>query len=36
MAEHGLNFTHSQLDLTRDELDMRIHAMMHMENVIEM
>jgi hypothetical protein len=35
-AGHGLNFTHSQLDLTREEVDMWTHAIVHLENIIEM
>jgi hypothetical protein len=35
-AGHGLNFTRSQLDLTREEVDMWTHAIVHLENIIEM
>jgi hypothetical protein len=35
-AGHGLNFTRSQLDLTREEVDMWTHAIVNLENIIEM
>jgi hypothetical protein len=35
-TEHRLNFARQQLDLTREEVDMRTHTIMHLENAIEM
>jgi hypothetical protein len=35
MVEHGLNYTHQQLDLAREEVDTRTHAIMHLEKAIE-
>jgi hypothetical protein len=35
-AEHGLNYTCQQIDLAREEVDTRIHAIMHLENAIKM
>jgi hypothetical protein len=34
-AEHGLNFTRSQLELTREEVETRAHMMLHLENIIK-
>ena len=34
-AEHGLNFARQQLDLAREEVDTRTHAIVHLENAVE-
>jgi hypothetical protein len=34
-AEHGWNFTLQHLDLARDEVDTRTHAITHLENAVE-
>jgi hypothetical protein len=35
-AEHGLNFTCLQLELTREEVDTRTQAIVHLEDIVEM
>jgi hypothetical protein len=35
-VEHGWNYTHQQLDVTREEVDTRTHVIVHLENAIEM
>jgi hypothetical protein len=35
-AEHGLNHTRTQLELVREEVDMRTHTIVHLENAVEM
>jgi len=34
-AEHGWNYTRQQLDLAREEVDTRTHAIIHLEHAIE-
>jgi predicted XRE-type DNA-binding protein len=34
-AEHMLNFTRSQLELTCEEVETRTHMMVHLKNIIE-
>jgi hypothetical protein len=34
-AEHWLNFTRSKLELDKEEVDMRTHAIMHLVNAIK-
>jgi hypothetical protein len=34
-AELGLNFTRKQLDLTREEVDTRTHAIIHLKNAFK-
>jgi hypothetical protein len=36
VAEHGLNFARLQLDLTWEEVDMRTHTIIYLENAVEM
>jgi hypothetical protein len=35
-AEHGWHFTHQQLDLAREAVGTCTHAIMHLENAVEM
>jgi hypothetical protein len=34
-AEHGWNYTHMLLDITREEVDIRTHGIVHLENHVE-
>jgi hypothetical protein len=34
-AEHWLNFTRSKLELDKEEVDMRTHAIMHLVNAVK-
>jgi hypothetical protein len=34
-AEHGMNSAWQQIDLTREEVNTRTYAIMHLENAIE-
>jgi hypothetical protein len=34
--EHGWNYTHMLLDITREEVDIRTHGIVHLENRVEM
>ena len=34
-AEHGLNYARQQLDLAREEVETRTHAIVHLENALE-
>jgi hypothetical protein len=35
-AEHGWNYTRMLLDITREEVDIRTHGIVHLENHVEM
>jgi hypothetical protein len=34
-AKNELNHTHTQLEVTREEVDTRTHAIVHLEKIIE-
>jgi hypothetical protein len=34
-AEHGWNYTRQLLDITREEVDIRTHEIIHLENAVE-
>jgi hypothetical protein len=34
-VEHGWNYTHMLLDITREEVDIRTHGIIHLENHVE-
>jgi hypothetical protein len=34
-VEHGLNHTRTQLQVAREEVDTRTHAIMHLEHAVE-
>jgi hypothetical protein len=35
VAKHGLNYTRQLLDITREEVDIRTHRIIHLEHAME-